>query len=93
MASNIIVVQNIIIEDVVICYKVYAANGKQLGSIEQADDGFYYFWPELEPGHWTTELLKSIALHLDILNAPHQTQINQYFNDQTLQSSNPANPV
>jgi len=92
MATDITTLEDIVNGDVGY-YKVFANNGSHLGDIGQCEDGMHNFWPAPAPGYWTAELLKSITAHLDNLNAPYKTQINQYFNDQTLQSSNPANPI
>jgi hypothetical protein len=57
--------------------QVVHANGVLLGHIVADVDGFYYFWPKLRGGHWSQELLRTIADHLEIKNKPWQDQIDQ----------------
>ena len=42
-------------------------------------DGFFYFWPIGNRGHFTSAHLQHIAVVLDVLNAPLQAEQDEYF--------------
>lgn len=42
-------------------------------------DGYYYFWPTKNEGHYSSQHLREIANHLDELNKPYEESIDEYF--------------
>lgn len=48
--------------------------------IVQDVDGYYYFWPSANRGHFSEYALRVIANHLEKLNKPWDNQVNEYFN-------------
>jgi hypothetical protein len=61
----------------------YRANDVFLGHVLQKEDGYFDFWPKDEhAGCWPAYLLRALADELDVLNAPWDKEINDYFDRQ-----------
>lgn len=50
-------------------------NSVHLGSVEQGDDGYYVWWPELQPGYLTSYILEEIATILRALNTTWDEEV------------------
>lgn len=59
--------------------EVYYENGVDLGEIGMLEDGFYYYWPKLRAGCWSSHVMREIADKIDELDKPYQEQIDKYF--------------
>lgn len=64
--------------------KVFFENGVYLGDFLIKDDGFYDFWPEHPStgGYWPSYVLRELADKLDVLNAPYEKELNEYFENE-----------
>lgn len=61
-------------------YRLFADNGKDIGSFQLDSDGFYYFWQDEDlVGCWTAHNLREIADELDKINKPYRNLIEDYF--------------
>ena len=61
-------------------YRLFADNGKDIGSFQLDSDGFYYFWQDEDlVGCWTAHNLREIADELDKVNKPYRNSIEEYF--------------
>lgn len=61
-------------------YRLFADNGKDIGSFQLDSDGFYYFWMDEDlTGCWTAHNLREIADELDKINKPYRNSIEEYF--------------
>lgn len=45
-------------------------------------DGFKYFWPSPEGGHFAAHHLREIADHLDMLNEPIEEEYRLFWKEQ-----------
>lgn len=45
-------------------------------------DGYYYYWPTNNNGHFAAHHLRQIADHLDMINAPAEKQMQEYWEEQ-----------
>ena len=61
-------------------FKVFYENGVYIGDFVAGDDGFYNYWPELNGGYWSAEVMRTIANMLDEMNAPWAAEMEAYFN-------------
>lgn len=61
-------------------YRLFADNGKDIGSFQLDSDGFYYFWQDEDlVGCWSAHNLREIADELDNVNKPYRKSIEEYF--------------
>lgn len=59
-------------------YNVKIYNNPDMGKIEPLEDGYYYYWPVLRPGCWSSSMMREIADKLDELNEPWDKQVMEY---------------
>lgn len=61
-------------------YRLFADNGKDIGSFQLDTDGFYYFWQDEDlVGCWSAHSLREIADELDKINKSYRNFIEEYF--------------
>lgn len=59
-------------------YRLQLFNKEDCGEIAQAEDGYYKYWPKLDPGYWDEDVLFLIAHKLKELNASWHAQVTAY---------------
>lgn len=70
-------------------YRIFADNGKDIGSFQLDSDGFYYFWQDEDlVGCWSANNLREIAFELDKINKPYRNSIEEYFRKENEKRNN-----
>lgn len=53
-------------------------------------DGFWYYWPTHNTGHYSAHILREIADELDRINKPWDEEITAFFEEEERQERNNA---
>lgn len=64
-------------------YNVLTSSGKNIGTFELDESGFYNYWRNSKSdGAWQSWLLRAIADKLDDVNKPYKEVIDEYFDQE-----------
>ena len=63
-------------------YNVLTSSGKNIGTFELDESGFYNYWRNLKSdGAWQAWLLKAVADKLNEVNKPFNDSVKEYFEE------------